>query len=123
MKKEVKVGSNFVKGKRLLKIKAYELDQVVKELRYGLILNSKNVDDLRREVLINDEYTLEEIVEILKEFPCGLKNESMVLNLARYLIEDNSSEYIEFNPSSKQETLCIIPILKKLLGKYTIWDN
>ena len=42
----------------------------------------------------------------------------MVVNLARYLIEDNNADYVEFDPQRKQETICILPILKKLLGKY-----
>ena len=31
-------------GKKLLKVKAYELEQAIKELRYGLILNKKSMD-------------------------------------------------------------------------------
>ena len=63
-----------------------------------MILNGKLVDDLKKEVLTKDSYTLEEIISILKEFPCSLKEESEIIKLARYLIEDNNSEYIEYNP-------------------------
>ena len=49
---------NLIIGKKLLKIKAYELDQVIKELRYSLILNNKIIDDLKKEVFTKDEYSL-----------------------------------------------------------------
>ena len=64
--------NNLVKGKKLLKVKVYELTNVVKELRYGLILNGKLLTDLKNEILIQEKYTLEEILKILIEYPCEL---------------------------------------------------
>ena len=41
------------------------------------------------------------MMDILKNYPCELKDESEILNLARYLIEDNNSDYVEYDPERR----------------------
>lgn len=70
-------------------------------MRYGLILNGKKIDDLKTEIFVKSEYSIAEMMDILKNYPCELKDESEILNLARYLIEDNNSDYVEYDPERR----------------------
>ena len=40
--------------------------------------------------MVKNEYSIEEIMEIFKGFPCDVKDETEVQKLVRYLVEDNN---------------------------------
>lgn len=44
----------MIVGKKQLKVKAYELDPVIKELRLGLVLTGKRMAEFESEVLVKD---------------------------------------------------------------------
>lgn len=74
-KNDINWSNYLVKGKKSLKVKFHELTHVVKELRYGLILNGKTITDFKNEILTKDKYTIEEMISILTHYPCGLKED------------------------------------------------
>ena len=55
--------------------------------------------------------------------PFSIGQEDDAILLARYLIEDNNEENIIFDIHRSCEDRIILDIIKKLIGKYDLFEN
>ena len=53
----------------------------------------------------------------------NLEDEELVENLARYLIEDNYEEFVEYDEDLTLSVIVVKSILRNLLGAYKIYDE
>lgn len=63
---------------------------------------------------------LKDLLETLEQFPFFIENENDVLLVARYLIEDNTEDYIEFDLDRTNKMHIVKSIFKNLVGNFKI---
>ena len=64
-----------------------------------------------------------ELVEILSAFPFNITSNKQAVLLARYLIEDNTQQTVEFTPLEYNDAFVIRSVLKNIIGKYQLFNE
>lgn len=64
-----------------------------------------------------------ELVEILSASPFNITSNKQAVLLARYLIEDNTQQIVEFTPLECNDTFVIRSVLKNIIGKYYLFNE
>ncbi|EAR96448.3 hypothetical protein TTHERM_00191160 (macronuclear) [Tetrahymena thermophila SB210] len=123
--------TNFEQGsiqnlsrKRLQKVNSEEIQQIGENLKYKLKLQRITLNQLEK-FLFKDEYqyqdvSLQEIYNAFQEYPFKMNDEGQILTLSRYLIEDNSQDWITFDPNQRNNISVVKSVLRHLLENYTI---
>ena len=137
--------------KRVLRVNSFELKEIVTELRYCLMMNRipaemvgevlfglglgvqekvqesggnnkrDNQKDLGKES--KKRISISQLISVFKKAPFGMKNEDLVLLLARYLVENNDLDYLILNVELTEETSKVLYHFLNLVGKYDIYDE
>jgi len=79
----------------------------------GYIISS----DIRRK----GKGSILEIVSILMKDPFAMPQIDDAINIARYIVEDNSESKIMFDESRSIESSVVKTVLKNLVGKYSLF--
>ena len=115
-----------IEKKRLMKVNYYDIEEIGLMLRYNLKLRGipiEKVSDFVSETSDKSEYSIAEVVGILEAEPFVLKEADKRVLLARYLIEDNSLDYVFFDNNLKASVAVIKSVLKKTLGSYKLFTE
>ncbi|KAL4504508.1 hypothetical protein ABPG72_009954 [Tetrahymena utriculariae] len=123
--------ANFEQGfiqnlsrKRLQKVNSEEITQIGENLKYKLKLQRITLNQLEK-FLFKDEYqyqdvSLQEIYYAFLEYPFKMTDEGQILTLSRYLIEDNSQDWVTFDPNQRNNISVVKSVLRHLLENYNI---
>ena len=115
-----------IEKKRLMKVNYYDIEEIGQMLRYNLKLRDipiERVSEFVSETSDKSEYSIAEIVGILESEPFVVKEVDKRVLLARYLIEDNSLDYVFFDNNLKASVAVIRSVLKKTLGSYKLFTE
>lgn len=121
----VKVQSNALKRRRTVKL------EDVKDL--GIELNMRfRLKKLKLEHVIEDDLfdiairskgcvSIGDIAVRLSNSPFELKDVEKIYLLARYLIEDNTQDWVDYDEDMTSQFQMVRSIFKQLIGKYRIY--
>ncbi|CAD8066733.1 unnamed protein product [Paramecium primaurelia] len=116
-KKEFKI-------QKLPKVNYYEVKTIGQKLKFQFQL--KSIPLIYLDQLLNyyddSEITIEEIIDILSKEPFMMDDEREKLLVARYLVEDNTQDYVLHSLKNSNSISIIKSVLKQLLGKYELFS-
>ncbi|CAD8210177.1 unnamed protein product [Paramecium pentaurelia] len=118
---------NEYRTKKLPKINTYEVQIIGRKLKFELQTKLIPLNYLDQIFDCTDqEYqdiTVEEIILILSAEPFMMVDEKERLLVARYLIEDNTQDYVLHNLLNSNSITIIKSVFKQLLGKYQLFSK
>ncbi|CAD8156115.1 unnamed protein product [Paramecium octaurelia] len=113
------------KTQKLPKVNYYEIKNIGQKLKFQFQL--KQIPLIYLDQLLNyyedSEITIEEVIEILSKEPFIMNDEREKLLVARYLVEDNTQDYVLHSLKNSNSISIIKSVLKQLLGKYELFTN
>ncbi|EAR97360.2 hypothetical protein TTHERM_00338410 (macronuclear) [Tetrahymena thermophila SB210] len=105
-----------------------QISEVCKTINNKLSLKKISIDTLVNEYIFKEpikskgKISIENLYNIFTEEPFGL-NEKDAENLARYLIEDNQEEMIQFRKTMEAENLLVKSRVRFVIGKVKIFTH
>ncbi|CAD8121289.1 unnamed protein product [Paramecium sonneborni] len=118
---------NEYKTQRLPKVNYLEVELIGKKLKCQLQMKMIPLSYMDQIFDYGDdgsqEITVEELILILSAEPFMMVEEKERILVARYLIEDNTEDYILFNQLNSNSVSIIKSVLKQLLGKYQLFSK
>ncbi|CAK59118.1 unnamed protein product (macronuclear) [Paramecium tetraurelia] len=105
---------------KLPRVNFQDVENIGKSLKYQLMAEKIAMEDLNTFFDQKQEITIEELVGILQAYPFNIQDDKQALLLARYLIEDNSQQFVDFTPFQVNNICIIKSVLKNVIGKYTL---
>ncbi|CAD8180830.1 unnamed protein product [Paramecium pentaurelia] len=112
----------YVKQK-LPKVNFQDVENIGKSLKYQLMAEKITIEDINKFFDQKQEITIEELVDKLQVYPFNIQDNKQALLLARYLIEDNSQQFVDFTPFQINNICIIKSVLKNVIGKYTLMNE
>jgi len=114
--------------KRVQKVRPEDVKDIGYELNLRLRIKKLTFEEIDRviwpeKVRKSAIITVKEMIEILRNDPFHLTNEDEILLTARYLVEDNESEYLLYDENAKNDLHIVRSILKKMIGNLPPFDE
>ena len=112
--------------RRMVKVNYYDIEEIGTMIRYNLKLKNipiEKIQEFLKENPEKPEYSIGEMVLILEQEPFALKELDKRVLLARYMIEDNTLDYVLFDNNLTAPMAVIRSVLKKTLGSYTLFSK
>ncbi|CAD8209978.1 unnamed protein product [Paramecium octaurelia] len=113
--------------KKLPKINYYDVEIIGRKLKFELQQKLIPLSYMDQIFDCTDEecqdITVEEIIQILSAEPFLIVDEKERLLVARYLIEDNTQDYVLHNLMNSNSINIIKSVFKQLLGKYQLFSK
>lgn len=95
-------------------------------LKYQLMCKNIEYSEIDGYIISSDirrkgKGSILEIVSILMKDPFAMPQIDDAINIARYIVEDNSESKIMFDESRSIESSVVKTVLKNLVGKYSLF--
>jgi len=107
--------------KRVQKVRPDDVKDIGYELNLRLRIKKLTFEEIDRiiwpeKIRKSATITVKEMIDVLKNDPFHLTNEEEIVLSARYLVEDNESEYLLYDENAKNDLHVVRSILKKMIG-------
>ncbi|CAD8191037.1 unnamed protein product [Paramecium pentaurelia] len=108
---------------KLPRVNFCDVENIGKFLKYQLLQEKIPIEDIHSFFNQKQEITIIELVDILSAYPFNIQDNKQALLLARYLIEDNSQQFVDYRPQQLNDVCIIKSVLKNVIGKYIIMSE
>ncbi|CAD8195219.1 unnamed protein product [Paramecium octaurelia] len=108
---------------KLPRVNFSDVENIGKILKYQLLSQKIPIEDIHTFFDQKQEITISELVDTLSAYPFNIQDSKQALLLARYLIEDNSQQFVDYRPSQVNDICVIKSVLKNVIGKYTLMNE
>lgn len=114
--------------KRLQKVRPEDVHNIGYEINLRLKAKRLTFAEIDKAIWPNkvvktNVISLKEMIDVLKNEPFNMANEEEAILTARYLIEDNESEYVFYDENIRSDLIIVKSILKKLIGNLPTWNE
>ncbi|KAM3147741.1 hypothetical protein pb186bvf_000069 [Paramecium bursaria] len=93
------------------RLKKLKFDQVIEEDLFDIEIKQKNC------------ISVKDIAVRLSNSPFELKDVEKIYLLARFLVEDNTQDYVDYDEENNQQLSIVKSIFKQLIGKYKVFSQ
>ncbi|CAD8066352.1 unnamed protein product [Paramecium primaurelia] len=108
---------------KLPRVNFCDVENIGKFLKYQLLQEKIPIEDIHSFFNQKQEITIIELVDILQAYPFNIQDNKQALLLARYLIEDNSQQFVDYKPQQQNDVCIIKSVLKNVIGKYILMSE
>eukprot|EP01017_Pseudomicrothorax_dubius_P047623 TRINITY_DN8575_c0_g1_i3.p1 TRINITY_DN8575_c0_g1~~TRINITY_DN8575_c0_g1_i3.p1 ORF type:complete len:329 (-),score=106.93 TRINITY_DN8575_c0_g1_i3:464-1450(-) len=111
--------------KKLARIRSDEVQPIGRTLSLRFQIAKLSFEELEKrvftqEVMEKGVISIEEMDDILRSDPIRMEDKEQALFVARYLIEDNTEEYLQFDRTRACDVNVVKSIFKKFIGNYKL---
>ncbi|KRX04960.1 hypothetical protein PPERSA_06594 [Pseudocohnilembus persalinus] len=106
-------------------IKYKEVQEIGEKINFKLQAMAINWQNKMEDIFpdIQKETSINQLKQILQEEPFFLEVQNDIINVARYLIEDQNESEVELDYSKKAKNEQIVHKFRDLVGDYKVWNE
>ncbi|KAM3144405.1 hypothetical protein pb186bvf_003569 [Paramecium bursaria] len=110
--------------KTLPRVNRYDIAEIISKLKLKLITSDIDYNIQENQLCsgYEENISLDEVCQRLKQYPFDLVQDDALI-LARYLVEDNNEEFVQYDTQKQQKKFIIKSVYKKLLGEFKLYSQ
>ncbi|CAD8151382.1 unnamed protein product [Paramecium pentaurelia] len=119
---QIEMKSQVMK-KKLPRVQFTDIREICMRVRLNLVKHKVEYQDIEKYFNDSEELSIHQVKNILHKSPFEIHDHQQIKLLSRYLVEDNSEDYLIYDQDRTNQTTIIKSVMKKIVGKYEILDN
>ncbi|CAD8062062.1 unnamed protein product [Paramecium sonneborni] len=110
-------------NKKLPRVQFTDIREICMKVRLNLVRNRVQYQEIEDYFNEQEELSIHQLKNILHKPPFEIQDHQQIKLFSRYLVEDNSEDYVIYDQDRKNKTSIIKSVMKKIVGKYEILSN
>ncbi|CAD8148051.1 unnamed protein product [Paramecium octaurelia] len=119
---QIEMKSQVMK-KKLPRVQFIDIREICMRVRLNLVKHKVQYQDIEKYFNDSEELSIHQVKNILHKPPFEIHDHQQIKLLSRYLVEDNSQDYLIYDQDRTNQTSIIKSVMKKIVGKYEILQN
>ncbi|CAD8069493.1 unnamed protein product [Paramecium sonneborni] len=119
---QIEMKSQVVK-KKLPRVQFTDIREICMRVRLNLVRHRIQYEDVEKYFNEQEELSIHQVKNILHKPPFEIHDHQQIKLLSRYLVEDNSEDFLIYDQDRTNQTSIIKSVMKKIVGKYEILSN
>ncbi|CAD8051783.1 unnamed protein product [Paramecium primaurelia] len=119
---QIEMKSQVMK-KKLPRVQFTDIREICMRVKLNLVKHKVEYQDIEKYFNDSEELSIHQVKNILHKPPFEIHDHQQIKLLSRYLVEDNSEDYLIYDQDRTNQTTIIKSVMKKIVGKYEILEN